>query len=54
MALDMPIRKRNTGQQALSFLETKIWTKISDSTKNIKTVTFTHALSREVLSKLYC
>ena len=29
MALDIPLRKISTGQQALSFLGPKIWTKIS-------------------------
>ena len=40
MALDIPLRKTNTGQQASSFYGTKIWTKISDTTKNLKIVTF--------------
>ena len=49
MALDMPLRKINTGQQALSFLGPKIWTKISHGTKNVRTTaSFTHALKREI------
>ena len=53
MALDLPLRKTSAGQQALSFLEPKIWTKINHSTKNVKTTaSFTHTLKREVFSKL--
>ena len=53
MALDIPLIKSSEGQQALSFLGPKIWTKIIHSTKNVKTTaSFTHALKREVLSKL--
>ena len=45
MALDIPQRETNTGQQALSFLGPKTWTQISNSTKNIKTgASFTHTL----------
>ena len=54
MTLDIPLRKTNTGEQALSFLETKIWTTISHSTKNVKTtVSFPHTLKRENLRKLF-
>ena len=52
MALDIPLRKTNTGQRALSFLGSKIWTKISHSTKNVKiTASLTHTLKREILSE---
>ena len=40
MTLYMPLRKTNTGQQTSSFRGTKIWTKIRDTTDNLKTVTF--------------
>ena len=54
MALDILLRKTNTGQQSLSFLGPKIWTKISHSTKNVKTtVSFTNALERE-MSNILC
>ena len=50
MALDIPLRKTNTGQQT-SFPGPKICTKTSRSTKNVKTTTsFTHALTREILN----
>ena len=52
MALEIPIRKTNTGQQASSFLAAEIWTKISHSTKNKKTAASTYTLKREILSKL--
>ena len=53
MALDVPLQKTNTEQQALSFLEVRIWTKKSFNTKNVKTTAFfTFALKREILSKL--
>ena len=53
MALDIPLRNTSTGQQAVSLFEPKRWTKISTNTKNVKTTaSFTHALKREVLSKL--
>ena len=32
MALDMPLKKTNTGQKSLSFLGQKIWSKIDPST----------------------
>ena len=38
MALDIPLRKTNTGQQTLSFVQPKIWTKLGDSTKKVKTI----------------
>ena len=55
MAKDIPLRKTNTGQQALSYVGQKIWTKISHSTKNTKAmVYFTHTLlQRKILSKQY-
>ena len=47
MACDISIRKAMTSQQALSFQGSKIWTKISHGTKNVKTTaSFTHALKR--------
>ena len=53
MLLDIRLRKTNTEQQALSFLGPKILTKISHSTKNVKTtVSFAYALKREILNKL--
>ena len=47
MVLDILVQKINTEQQALSYLGPKIQTKISHSTKNVKTMaTFTRALKR--------
>ena len=36
MALDTLLKKANTGGKILSFLETKIWSKINPSSKNVK------------------
>ena len=36
MALDIPLRKTNTGQKRLSLLGPKIWSKINPSSKNVK------------------
>ena len=45
MALNIPLRKANIGQQALSFLGPKIRAKIIHVTKNIKTTaSFIHIL----------
>ena len=49
MAFDIPLQKINTKQQVLFFLELKIWTKISNSTRNAKTGFF-HTYSEEILS----
>ena len=50
MALDTPLRKANTGQQVLSFLAPKIWTKISHSIRNVKTTaSLTNTLTEDVL-----
>ena len=51
MAFDISLWKTKTGQEALSFLGIKIWTKITHSTKNVKTTAFfSHGLKREILS----
>ena len=51
-ALDIP-QKTNTGQQVLYFSRRKIWTKISHSTKNVKTTaSFNYVLKREILNQL--
>ena len=39
MALDIPLRKTNTGQKSLSYLGPKIWCKIGPSIKNVRTST---------------
>ena len=54
VALDISLRKTNSGQQDLSFLGSNIWTKISYGSKAVKTTaSFTHALKRKILSKLW-
>ena len=46
-------QKTNTGQQVLYFSGPKIWTKISRSTKNVKTTaSFNYVLKREILNQL--
>ena len=53
MLLFIPLRKTNTGQQAISFLGPKMWTKISRSSKNVKTTaSLTLTLKGETLRKL--
>ena len=48
IALNIPLRKTNTGQMALSFLGLRIWTRISRITKNVKTKdSFFHTYSEE-------
>ena len=50
--LDTPLRKTNTLQRALSYLGMKVWTRISHSTNNGKTMgSLTHSLKREISDK---
>ena len=50
MALDILLRKTNTGQKSLSFLGPKIWPKIDPSIKNVRTSSFfMHALNKNIL-----
>ena len=49
MALDIPLRKTNTGQKILSFLGLKIWSKIDLSIKNVRTSSsFVHAIKKNI------
>ena len=49
MEMNLPLQKTITGKQASSFLGPKILTKVSNSTKSIKTTaSFTYALEREI------
>ena len=53
MALDIPLRKTNTGQKSLSFLGPKIWSKIGPSIKNVRTLfSFMHAIKKNILLHL--
>ena len=53
MALDIPLRKTNTGQKSLSFLGPKIWFKIGPSIKNVKTPSsFRDAIKKSILLHL--
>ena len=49
MALDLTLRKWNTVQNGLPFLEPKLWSKVNSSIKNFKTTSFKHALKKSVL-----
>ena len=50
MALDIPLRKTNTGQKSLSSLGTKIWSKIGPSIKNVTTwSSFMHDIKKNIL-----
>ena len=53
MALDIPLRKTNTGQKSLSFLGLKIWSKIGPGIKQVKTSSyFKHAIKKNILLHL--
>ena len=53
MALDTPFCRTNKGQKSMSFLEPKIWNKVSSNIKTAATTSsFTHRLKKEILSKL--
>ena len=53
MALDIPLRKANTGQKSLSFLGPKIWSKIRPSIKNVRaSFYFMHAIKKNILLHL--
>ena len=53
MKFNIPLHMAITRQQAFSFLGLKIWTKISHSTENLKTMaSFTYTLKRLVKWKL--
>ena len=53
VALDIPLRKTNTGQKSLSFLGPKIWSKIGPSIKNVRTSSsFMHAIKKNILLHL--
>ena len=49
MALDIPLRKTALGQKNISFLGPKIWSKISNGLKVVKTTNcFTHGKCKNV------
>ena len=53
MALDIPLQKKNTGQNSLAFMGPKIWSKISPSIKNVRTLSsFMHAIKKNILIHL--
>ena len=53
MVLDIPLRKTASGQKNISFLVTKIWSKISNDLKVVKTTNcFTHRLKKEILDNM--
>ena len=53
MALDIPLCKTIKGQKSMSFLEPKIWNKLSSNIKTAATTaSFTHRLKKEILTKL--
>ena len=46
-ALDIPLRKKNTGHKSVSFLGPKIWSKIGPSIKNVRiSSSFMHAIKK--------
>ena len=53
MALDIPLCRTIKGQKSTSFLEPKIWNKLSSNIKTAATTaSFTHRLKKEILIKL--
>ena len=53
MALDIPLCRTNKGQKSMSFLEPKIWNKVSLNIKTAATTSsFMHHLKKEILSKM--
>ena len=53
MALDMPLRKENTGEKSISFLGQKILSKIGPSIKNVRTLSsFMRAIKKNILFHL--
>ena len=51
MTLDLPLRKINAGQQALSFLGPKMWTKVSHSSKNVFRTCWEEINSKQTVGK---
>ena len=50
MALEIPLKKTNTGQIDLSFSGRKLWSKIGPSIKNVRTsFFFMHAIKKKIL-----
>ena len=50
MALDIPLRKTNTGRKSLYFLGPKIWSKIDPSIKNVRSrSSFMYAIKKYIL-----
>ena len=53
MALDIPLRKTALGKKYILFLGPKIWSKISNNLKVVKTTNcFTHGLKKEILDNM--
>ena len=53
MAFDIPLRKTNTRQKSLSFLVSKIWSKIGPSIKNVRTLSsFMDAIKKKIFLHL--
>ena len=53
MVLDIPLRKTALEQKNISFLGPKIWSKISNDLKAVKTTNcFTHGLKKEILGNM--
>ena len=53
MALDIPLLKTALGQKNISFLGLKIWSKISNNLKVVKTTNFfTHGLKKQILDNM--
>ena len=53
MALDIPLRRTNTGQKSLSFLVPKMWSEIGPSIKNVRTSSsFMYATKKNILLHL--
>ena len=52
MALEIPLRKSNSDQKIISFMESSIWKKLGNNLKTLNSATsFTHNYKKLVLKK---
>ena len=52
MALEIPLRKSNSDQKIISFMESSIWKKLGNNLKTLNSATsFTHNYKKLVLNK---
>ena len=52
VTLDIPLQKTVLGQKRISFLGSKMWSKINNDLKTANDSSFTHTLKKEMLNNL--